>query len=160
MIVGEQPGDQEDIAGLPFAGPSGALLDEALQRAGLVRDEIYITNAVKHFSWTPGEKVRIHKRPTGAEMHACRPWLDAEILKVKPQVILALGTTAGTAIFGKLPKISEERGRVRSDLKIAPHTAVSWHPSAILRASSEQEKARKFSELVEDLKLAYLALKL
>lgn len=154
MIVGEQPGDEEDKSGLPFVGPAGDILEQALASAGLKRETVYITNAVKHFKWTPRGKTRLHQKPNGSEMHACKPWLDAEIERVKPKVILALGATAATAILGRLPKISAERGRVIDNLKSAPVVIVSWHPAAILRAFDEADRQTKAAELGEDIRLA------
>lgn len=154
MIVGEQPGDEEDRVGLPFQGPAGQLLDQALAAAGLQRSDLYLTNAVKHFKWTGTEKARVHKRASGAEMHACKPWLEAEIQGIRPRLILALGVTASTALFGRLVKIQDERGRVFTDLHYAPWMLVSWHPAAILRSFSEDEKRKRFADLVSDLRQA------
>lgn len=153
MIVGEQPGDQEDLAGQPFVGPSGEVLDSALRAAGLRRDQIYVTNAVKHFKWTRQGKTRLHQKPSGQEMHACKPWLEAEIQKVKPSVIIALGATAGTAVLGRLPKITSERGRVMTGFGLAPQIVLSWHPSAILRTTDEVEKNQRMQNLCDDLRL-------
>ncbi len=153
MIVGEAPGDQEDVAGVPFIGPAGKLLNEELAIAGLVRDEIYLTNAVKHFKWTRQDKMRLHKKPSGPEMTACKPWLEAEIFQVRPQIILALGATAGTAILGRLPKITEERGKVFNNVNLAPNVVLSWHPSAILRGGSDEEKTQRRLQLRADLEL-------
>ena len=152
MFVGEQPGDQEDLAGLPFVGPSGRLLDSAMERAGLDRGEAYVTNAVKHFKWVadPRGNRRIHKTPNGAEIRACNPWLDAELTVVKPRVIVALGATAAKALFGKAFRVTAQRGRpVRTE-----HAAVGFatvHPSAVLRAPADlrAEAERLF---VNDLK--------
>jgi uracil-DNA glycosylase family protein len=152
MFVGEQPGDQEDLAGHPFVGPSGRLLDSALERAGLDRSEAYVTNAVKHFKWVPdgSGKRRIHKTPSSKEVRACNPWLDAEIAVVKPRIIVALGATAAKALFGAAIRVTVQRGRaLRTPLAQAGFATV--HPSAVLRAPSdlrgEAEKA-----FVEDLK--------
>ena len=158
MIVGEQPGDQEDIAGAPFIGPAGEVLNEALVKAGIAHENIYLTNAVKHFKWVSRGKLRLHQKPAGSEMHACKPWLEAEIALVKPKVIIALGTTAATAIIGKLPKISEERGQIISNLKIAPAVIISWHPSAILRSTSPDEAQERKDQLAADLQLAKTSL--
>ncbi len=154
MIVGEQPGDQEDLAGLPFIGPAGEILTEALEKAGLVKADLYLTNAVKHFKFTREGKLRKHQKASGSEMHACKPWLEAEITKVKPKIIIALGATAATAIIGRLPKISSERGQVISNLSVAPAVIISWHPAAILRSASDQDSAERFDQLVSDLVLA------
>ncbi len=154
MIVGEQPGEQEDILGQPFVGPAGEILNQALEQAGLKREALYLTNAIKHFKWTPQGKHRRHKTASGAESQACRPWLEAEISKVRPRVIVALGVTAGTAVMGKRPTIAKERGQVWRELKTAPCVLVSWHPSAILRTSDPKDKEILFTQLVMDLKLA------
>ena len=138
MFVGEQPGDQEDLAGHPFVGPSGKLLDKALERAGLDRSDAYVTNAVKHFKWVPAErgKRRIHKTPNATEIRACHPWLDAEIAAVKPRVIVALGATAAKAVFGPAVKVTVQRGRVlRTPLAEAGFATV--HPSSVLRAPGD-----------------------
>jgi uracil-DNA glycosylase family protein len=152
MFVGEQPGDQEDLAGLPFVGPSGRLLDSALERAGLDRGEAYVTNAVKHFKWVPdpGGKRRIHKTPNGSEIRACNPWLDAELTVVKPRVIVALGATAAKALYGPAFRVTAQRGRV---VKTA-HAEVGFatvHPSAVLRAPGDL-RAEAEREFVGDLK--------
>lgn len=157
MIVGEQPGDEEDLAGRPFVGPAGQVLHRALVQAGLRPDKIYFTNAVKHFKWEPRGKIRLHQKPSGAEVHACKPWLDVEIQKIQPKVIVALGATAGTVLFGLLPKISTDRGKVRRDLPAAPNVILTWHPSALLRATGESERAERESQLIQDLKLASCA---
>ena len=145
MFVGEQPGDQEDRAGRPFVGPSGRLLDSALERAGIARDEAYVTNAVKHFKWVPDPegKRRIHKTPSSREVRACHPWLDAELAVVKPRVVVALGATAAKALFGPATRVTVQRGRVlRTGLAEAGFVTV--HPSAILRGPShEREKAER-----------------
>lgn len=154
MIVGEQPGDEEDLRGRPFAGPSGQLLDEALKEVGLDRPSLYVTNAVKHFKWIPRGKRRLHQKPNGTEMHTCKPWLEAEIAKIRPTVIIAMGTTAATSVLGRVPKMSEERGVIRTGMAIAPAIILTWHPSAILRAMNEGEKKIKQAELISDLKLA------
>lgn len=154
MIVGEQPGDQEDLEGRPFVGPAGEIFNEALKHAGLDRNTLYVTNAVKHFKFVREGKARIHKKASGSEMHACKPWLEEEIHRVRPKVILALGATAGTAIYGRLVKIQTERGVPVTSSPFAKTISTSWHPAAILRAVSEEERAKRFSELVADLKAA------
>ena len=154
MIVGEQPGDQEDLAGHPFVGPAGEILATAMASAGITRESVYLTNAVKHFKWKPQGKMRLHQKPSGREMHACKPWLEAEIARVRPKVILALGTTAATAVMGRLPKISAERGKIFTDLKIAAAVIISWHPAAILRASSDAESRQRLEQLNQDISLA------
>ena len=157
MIVGEQPGDQEDLAGKPFCGPAGELLNQFLEEVGLKRDEIYLTNAVKHFKWTPRGKFRLHQKASGSEMHACLPWLEAEIQKVRPKVILALGVTAATAILGRKPQISEERGKVIKNIPFAESVIISWHPSALLRSFSAHQRKEREDQFREDLKLAELS---
>jgi uracil-DNA glycosylase len=139
MFVGEQPGDEEDRAGRPFVGPSGRLLDKALDAAGIDRDEVYVTNAVKHFKWERGEKSarRIHKKPNGAEVRACRPWLEHEIAIVKPDAIVCLGATAAQALLGKQFRVTQMRGRpVPSEWARGVFATV--HPSAVLRAPREE----------------------
>jgi uracil-DNA glycosylase len=138
MLVGEQPGDQEDLAGRPFVGPSGKLLDSALERAGLDRGEVYLTNAVKHFKWVPdgSGKRRIHKSPNAGEIRACHPWLDAEIEVIAPRIIVALGATAARALFGPTFRVTVQRGKtLRTPLAEAGFATV--HPSAVLRSPSE-----------------------
>ena len=135
MIVGEQPGDQEDRAGRPFVGPSGRLLDSALAKAGIDRDATYVTNAVKHFKWTPDArgKRRIHKTPNAAEVRACHPWLDAEIAALRPRFILALGATAAKALLGPTVRVTRDRGKAIAT-ELARAAFVTVHPSSILRA--------------------------
>ena len=154
MIVGEQPGDQEDLAGLPFVGPAGEILNQALKNAQLDREKIYLTNAVKHFKWTRHNKMRLHQKPTGSNMHACKPWLEAEIAQIKPKIIIALGATAATAVLGRLPKISEERGKIIYGSPYAEKIIISWHPSAILRSTDPSESQERAQQLSSDLGLA------
>lgn len=153
MIVGEQPGDREDQEGRPFVGPAGEVLDECLRAAGIDRADVYVTSAVKHFKWREsetGSKIRIHQKASGSEMHACKPWLEAEIARVKPALIVALGATAGTALLGRLPKVKEERGRL-FESALAPAILLSWHPAAILRSFSEDERRERLEDLKMDL---------
>lgn len=157
MIIGEQPGDQEDLAGVPFIGPAGEILDESIKASGLRREDVYLTNAIKHFKWSPHtvnhEKIRLHQKASGAEAHACKPWLEAEIHQIKPDIIIALGATAATAVLGRLPKISEERGKfftINAKTKIV----ISWHPAAILRAGNESEMQLRHQQLTEDIQFA------
>jgi DNA polymerase len=152
MFVGEQPGDQEDRAGQPFVGPSGKLLDSALERAGLDRGDAYVTNAVKHFKWVPDErgKRRIHKTPNAGEVRACYPWLDAEIAAVKPRVIVALGATAAKAVFGPAVRVTAQRGRVLPT-PLAEAGFATVHPSSILRAPGDL-RAEAEKAFVNDLK--------
>jgi uracil-DNA glycosylase len=157
MFVGEQPGDREDIEGRPFVGPAGRLLDNALAEAGIDRKLAYVTNAVKHFKWTPRGKRRIHQKPSWAEIAACRPWLDAELAVVKPQVLVPMGATAAQALLGKQFRVTRDRGRpVESDL--APVVIATIHPSAILRAQDE-DRDREYQALVEDLRTVAGALR-
>ena len=152
MFVGEQPGDQEDRAGHPFVGPSGKLLDSALERAGLDRGEAYVTNAVKHFKWVPDPngKRRIHKTPNASEIRACHPWLEAELAVVKPRVIVALGATAAKALFGRAFRVTAQRGRAVST-PLADAGFATVHPSAVLRAPGD-ERAEAERAFVNDLK--------
>ena len=151
MLVGEQPGDKEDLEGEPFVGPAGRVLDEGLAAAGIDRGTTYVTNVVKHFKWEPRGKVRLHKTPTAAEQHACRPWLEAELRVVRPHVLVALGATAAKSLLGPSFKVSVDRGRfVESDL--APHVLATVHPSSILRGEpSQREEA--MAAFVADLRV-------
>jgi uracil-DNA glycosylase family protein len=151
VFVGEQPGDKEDLAGKPFVGPAGRVLDEALEAAGIDRKLAYVTNAVKHFKWEPRGKRRIHAKPNWAELTACRPWLDAELAVVKPKVLVALGATAAQALLGRQFRVTKQRGvPVESDL--APYVIATVHPSSILRQETDQDRAAAFEELVSDLR--------
>jgi DNA polymerase len=151
MMVGEQPGDQEDLNGHPFVGPAGRLLDRALEEAGIERRLVYLTNVVKHFKWEPRGKRRIHMKPNAAEVAACRPWLDAELGLVKPRVLVCLGAVAAQALLGRQFKVSVERGRfVESPL--APRVLATVHPSSILRARDEASRRDQMAAFVADLK--------
>jgi uracil-DNA glycosylase family protein len=158
MFVGEQPGDREDLAGHPFVGPAGLLLDRALEQAGIDRTEVFVTNVVKHFKWEPAErgKRRIHKKPRASEIHACRAWLDAELEAVHPEVLVCLGATAAQALLGKNFSVMRQRGQwIPSDL--APHVLATVHPSSLLRAPDEETRHLEMARFVEDLKhVAYL----
>ena len=159
MLVGEQPGDAEDIAGRPFVGPAGRLLDRALAAAGVDRHSVYVTNAVKHFKWQLRGKRRLHKTPAQREIEACRQWIDREISAVKPRVIVCLGSTAARALLGPEFRVSTMRGRfVESPL--AGHVYATFHPSALLRLRNEEEKEVAFRQLVSDLRLIHEALAL
>jgi DNA polymerase len=148
VLVGEQPGDREDLEGRPFVGPAGRLLDDGLVQAGIDRSTVYVTNAVKHFKWTARGKRRIHQKPNWSEIAACRPWLDAELAVVKPRVLVPMGATAAQALLGKQFRVTRDRGRpVESDL--APVVIATVHPSSILRAD---DREREYRGLVEDLK--------
>jgi uracil-DNA glycosylase len=151
MFVGEQPGDKEDLAGKPFVGPAGAVLDKALAAAGINRAEVYVTNVVKHFKWEPRGKRRIHKKPNALEIAACRPWLDAEIAATPPRVVVLLGATAAQAILGKNFKVTQNRGKpIPSD--IAPYVVATVHPSSILRAQDEESRHREMARFVDDMR--------
>jgi len=157
LVVGEQPGDKEDLTGKPFVGPAGALLDKALVAAGIDRREVYVTNAVKHFKWEPRGKRRIHKKPNSMEIAACRPWLDAEIDVVKPEVVVCLGATAAQSLLGNSFKVTQRRGElIRSE--IAPYIVATVHPSSILRAPDEETRHREMERFIEDLKQVRKAL--
>jgi DNA polymerase len=151
MLVGEQPGDAEDLAGRPFVGPAGRILDTALEQAGIDRSRVYVTNVVKHFKWEPRGKRRIHAKPNAAEIGACRPWLETEIALVKPRVLVCLGATAAQALIGKSFKVSRERGEFVSST-LAPLVAATVHPSSILRASSDEARHEEMRRFVADLK--------
>lgn len=151
IFVGEQPGDQEDIQGKPFVGPAGKLLDSALAEAGIDRNEIYITNAVKHFKWKPRGKRRIHKKPNAAEIAACRPWLEAEIQVLKPQVVVCLGATAAQSLLGREFRVTQHRGELLESA-FATHVMATIHPSAILRAPDEKTRNEQKESFITDLK--------
>ncbi|HEY7196320.1 MAG TPA: UdgX family uracil-DNA binding protein [Gaiellaceae bacterium] len=152
MFVGEQPGDQEDRAGAPFVGPAGRVLDEALVEAGIDRAKAYVTNAVKHFKWQARGKRRIHQKPNAAEMAACRPWLDAELRVVSPEVLVLLGATAAQSLLGSSFRVTKMRG-VPVDSDLAPNVIATVHPSSILRAPDEDAKRQAMSDFVADLKV-------
>ena len=157
MLVGEQPGDEEDRKGLPFVGPAGRLLDRALEAAGVEREHLYVTNAVKHFKWQARGKRRLHKTPAQREIDACHQWLEREVQAVKPHVIVALGATAAKAIIGPQFKVSLQRGQfVESPL--APFVFATLHPSALLRVQEEAEREAAFRQFVKDLSLIKKAL--
>ena len=138
MLVGEQPGDHEDVAGRPFVGPAGKLLDRALGEAGIDRGDVYVTNVVKHFKWEPRGKRRIHAKPNWAEMMACKPWLDAELSVVRPRVLVCLGATAAQALLGRQFRVSRQRGEL-VESPLAPYVTATIHPSAILRSRDDRE---------------------
>lgn len=158
MLVGEQPGDQEDRLGEPFVGPAGALLDQALAEAGIPRDEVYLTNAVKHFKWEPRGKRRIHKKPRASEIKACRPWLEAELRAVAPGLIVCLGATAAQAVFGSQFRLMQQRGQVMPSL-LGPHALATIHPSAVLRAPDSEGRHAAYAMLVADLRLVARAVR-
>ena len=152
VLVGEQPGDQEDRAGAPFVGPAGQLLDRALDAAGIDRGAAYVTNVVKHFKWTPKGKRRIHAKPDSVEIGACRPWLDAELQVLHPTVVVALGATAAQALLGRSFKVTQHRGELFDWPPDAQITA-TVHPSSILRSPDDVSRASAFDSLVEDLRV-------
>jgi len=152
VLVGEQPGDKEDLAGEPFVGPAGRVLDDALEEAGVARDDVYVTNAVKHFKWQEKGKRRIHQRPTRTEVVACRRWLDAELDLLEPDVLVTLGATAGQALLGSSFRVGEAAGALL-DLDGRPLVA-TLHPSAVLRARERDEREAMFGRLVGDLRRA------
>jgi DNA polymerase len=152
MLVGETPGDREDVLGRPFVGPAGQLLDRALDAAGIDRPGVYVTNVVKHFKWEPRGKRRLHKRPSPSEIAACMPWLIMEIELVRPQIIVCLGATAGQALFGKSFSVMRERGRFLAS-RHAPFVLATVHPSALLRIRESDERHEAFEDFVADLRL-------
>ena len=151
MAVGEQPGDREDRAGRPFVGPAGRLLDRALEAAGIDRDRLYVTNAVKHFKWVARGKRRLHEKPAALELAACRPWLVAEVEAVQPQVILCLGATAARSVLGRTVRVLAERGQ-RLETEFAIPALVTVHPSALLRIRDREQAELAFNDLVADLR--------
>ena len=157
MLLGEQPGDQEDLAGKPFVGPAGRLLDRALEEVGIPRDEVYVTNTVKHFKWEPRGKRRIHQKPNSREIAACRPWLDAELRLVKPKLLVCLGSTAAQAIFGSSFRVTKQRGIVMES-PFAPRVLATVHPSSLLRQPDQESRAREYGLFVADLRSAAKAI--
>jgi uracil-DNA glycosylase len=151
MFVGEQPGNDEDLQGRPFVGPAGELLDKTLVEAGIDRKDIYVTNVVKHFKWVRQGKRRIHKKPSQAEINACRPWLEAEIALTKPKVLVCLGASAAQALLGRDFRVSQRRGEF-IESPLAPHVMATVHPSSILRAPDEETRRAERARFVEDLK--------
>jgi DNA polymerase len=159
MLVGEQPGDQEDRVGRPFVGPAGRLLDDALEKAGIDRRDVYVTNAVKHFSWFPRGKRRMHKTPSQSEVAACLDWLEAEVGLVHPHVIVCLGATAAKALLGRDFRVTVDRGRL-IESSMAPFLMATVHPSSILRVPGEAEREAAFERFVADLKMIREGLRL
>jgi DNA polymerase len=157
MLVGEQPGDVEDITGHPFVGPAGKLLDRALEDAGIDRAGVYVTNVVKHFKWEPRGKRRIHKKPSASEISACRPWLDTEIQLVKPRAIVCLGATAAQALLGRQFKVSTERGQFIPSA-LAPLVMATVHPSSLLRAPDDETRRRETKRFIDELRKVARAL--
>ena len=157
MFVGEQPGNDEDLAGLPFVGPAGKLLDRALEAAGIDRSGVYVTNVVKHFKWEPRGKRRIHKKPSAREIAACRPWLDTEIELVKPRAIVCLGATAAQALLGRQFKVTAHRGELIPST-LAPIVLATVHPSSILRAPDDDTRHQEMERFTDDLRAVARAL--
>jgi len=158
MLVGEQPGDAEDLAGHPFVGPAGKLLDRALEEAGIDRSLVYVTNVVKHFKWEPRGKRRIHAKPNAGEIGACRPWLETEIALVKPRVLVCLGATAAQALLGRSFKVTQQRGTFVAS-PLAPRVTATVHPSSILRAPDDESRRAEMAEFVKDLKTVAKAIR-
>jgi len=152
MLVGEQPGDKEDLAGHPFVGPAGQMLDRALEEAGIDRVKVYVTNAVKHFKFVPRGKIRLHQKPATPEIKACRQWYERELAAIKPQLVVAMGATAAQCVFGKITPINKNRGRL-IDLDEGVEALVTVHPSYLLRLPDEDAKAREYARFVDDLKI-------
>jgi uracil-DNA glycosylase family protein len=153
MLVGEQPGDKEDLAGKPFVGPAGLMLDRGLAEAGIDRKKAYVTNAVKHFKFVPRGKIRLHRKPTTPEIKACRPWYERELASIKPDLVVAMGATAAQCVFGKITPINKNRGRL-IDLEDGIKALVTVHPSFLLRLPDADAKAREYARFVDDLKIA------
>jgi uracil-DNA glycosylase family protein len=151
VFIGEQPGDQEDRQGAPFVGPAGEVFDKALAEAGLEREKVYVTNAVKHFKFEQRGKRRIHQTPRASELQACRPWLEAELAVIKPGILVCLGATAARALFGDSFRITKDRGRF-APTRWSPKTIATYHPSAVLRGEGEAQQAELYAMLVEDLR--------
>ena len=158
VFVGEQPGDQEDLAGRPFVGPAGRVLDEGLAAAGIDRSQVYVTNAVKHFKWERRGKRRIHQKPNWAEMTACRPWLEAELEVVQPDVLVCLGATAAQSLLGRQFRVTKMRG-VPVESELAPNVVATVHPSSILRAPDEAARQEAMRDFIRDLKAVAKLLK-
>jgi uracil-DNA glycosylase family protein len=173
IMVGEQPGDQEDRQGVPFVGPAGAMLDKALEDAGIARSEVYLTNAVKHFKWEPRGKRRIHKKPRISEIKACRPWLEAELRAVKPRILVCLGATAAQSVMGSQFKLMQNRGKVLSPVPgpkgpglpgqglalPVEQVVATIHPSAVLRAPDAEGRRAAYESLVADLRVVAKAIR-
>jgi len=151
MLVGEQPGDKEDVAGHPFVGPAGRVLDEALEAAGIAREDVYVTNAVKHFKWKARGKRRIHDKPNAAEIAACRPWLDGELALVAPRVLVPLGATAAQALLGRSFRVTQHRGEPIEGTGLAEYVGATVHPSSGLRAPDDEARRQGRLELAADL---------
>ena len=153
MLVGEQPGDKEDLAGRPFVGPAGQMLDRALEQAGIDRKKVYVTNAVKHFKFVPRGKIRLHQKPNTSEIRACRQWYERELGSIRPDLVVAMGATAAQSVFGKITPINKNRGRL-IDLDDGTRALVTVHPSYLLRLPDADAKAREYQRFVDDLGIA------
>jgi DNA polymerase len=151
MFVGEQPGNSEDLEGVPFVGPAGRILNEALDQAGIARDDAYVTNVVKHFKWIAAHRRRMHKKPNAREIAACMPWLEKELEVVQPEVLVMLGATAAQAILGPSFRVSRERGKL-VEIRLAPYALATVHPSSILRQQTPEDRHREMRLFAEDLK--------
>jgi uracil-DNA glycosylase len=158
MLVGEQPGDKEDLAGKPFVGPAGQMLDRALQEAGIDRSKVYVTNAVKHFKFVPRGKIRLHQKPATTEIRACRPWYERELAAIKPALVVAMGATAAQSVFGRITPINKNRGQL-IELDHGIQALVTVHPSYLLRLPDADAKAREYERFVDDLRIAAAVLK-
>jgi uracil-DNA glycosylase len=157
VLVGEQPGDKEDLSGKPFVGPAGQMLDRALEDAGIERKKVYVTNAVKHFKFVPRGKIRLHQKPTTGEIKACRQWYERELAAIKPALVVAMGATAAQSVFGKITPINRNRGRL-IELEDGIKALVTVHPSYLLRLPDAQSRTREYERFVDDLKIAGRAL--
>ncbi len=153
MLVGEQPGDKEDLAGKPFVGPAGQILDRAMKDAGIERDKVYVTNAVKHFKFMVRGKIRLHQKPNAPEIKACRPWYERELATIKPALVMAMGATAAQSVLGKITPINKNRGHL-IELDGSTQALVTVHPSYLLRLPDQEAKAREYKRFVDDLKIA------
>ncbi len=158
MLVGEQPGNEEDLDGHPFVGPAGRVLDKGLEAAGIPRKEAYVTNVVKHFKWEPRGKRRIHAKPNSVEIAACVPWLEAELALVKPEVLVCLGATAAQALLGRKFRVTADRGKF-VESALARYVTATVHPSSILRAADDESRHREMERFVADLKIVAKVLK-
>lgn len=152
MLVGEQPGDKEDLAGKPFVGPAGAMLDRALDEAGIDRDKVYVTNAVKHFKFVVRGKVRLHQKPTMPEIRACRQWYERERLTIRPKLVVAMGATAAQSVFGRITPINRNRGRLVA-IDDGAQALVTVHPSYLLRLPDHAARTREYARFLDDLRL-------
>jgi len=152
VLVGEQPGNEEDLRGAPFVGPAGRLLDRALDEAGINRDEAYVTNVVKHFKWEQRGKTRIHKKPNAEEIRACRPWLNAELELLRPKVLVCLGATAAQALLGRQFRVTAQHGQIMQS-ELAEFVVATVHPSSVLRQQSSEDRQTALNELIADLRV-------